>query len=123
MSLNQLAKEVHEIATSKGFHDNKVTVPHNLMLVVSELGEVSDAHRKGKRADLEKYNEWQFKDGERFNTDPYYIHIKNTIEDEVADVFIYMLDFCAEHNIDIEKHIEIKNKYNLTREKLHGKQY
>lgn len=121
MSLNQLAKEIHKVATEKGFHDTKVSVPHNLMHVVAELGEVSDAHRKGKRDGLEKYLR-NVRLGGNAKTN-YEMYIKNTVGDEVADVFIFMLDFCAEHNIDIEQHIEIKHKYNQTRERLHGKEY
>jgi NTP pyrophosphatase (non-canonical NTP hydrolase) len=49
--------------------------------------------------------------------------IKDTFEDEIADVFIRLGDMCGGLNIDIEKHIEAKMKYNKTREKLHGKKY
>ena len=49
--------------------------------------------------------------------------IKDTFEDEIADAVIRLLDLSAGLNIDIEKHIEAKLKYNVSRPKLHGKAY
>ena len=48
---------------------------------------------------------------------------QDTFEDEIADSFIRLFDLCGGLGIDIEKHIELKLKYNSTREFKHGKQY
>ena len=50
-------------------------------------------------------------------------HVKDTFEDELADAVIRILDLCGAKGIDIEKHIELKMKYNETRERMHGKKY
>ncbi|MDR1340654.1 MAG: hypothetical protein LBK58_11480, partial [Prevotellaceae bacterium] len=50
-------------------------------------------------------------------------NIKNTVEDELADVIIRTLDLCGHLGIDIERHIEMKMKYNESRGYKHGKNY
>jgi len=49
--------------------------------------------------------------------------VKDTFEDEIADVFIRLGDLVGYLNIDIEKHIKMKMQYNATRPKLHGKEF
>jgi NTP pyrophosphatase (non-canonical NTP hydrolase) len=49
--------------------------------------------------------------------------IKDTVEDELADVIIRALDLCGHLGIDIEKHVELKMQYNKSREYKHGKNY
>ena len=118
MNLEILKKSIHDNAVKKGFWD----VPHNfgndLMLVVSELGECVEAHRTKTFADLEAFekSDLPFKDA-------FKKHIKDGVEDELADAIIRLLDICEGYDIDIVKHIELKMKYNSKREKLHGKQY
>jgi NTP pyrophosphatase (non-canonical NTP hydrolase) len=50
-------------------------------------------------------------------------YIKNSFEDELADVVIRIMDLCGYLHIDLEAHILAKMQYNATREKLHGKRY
>ena len=120
-TINQLKKRIHDNAIVKGFHDEPLEVGTLLMLVVSELGEALEAHRTGQRANLKQFEELLFSKVE-FKT-AFEIAIKNSFEDELADVIIRMLDVCAVHNIDINKHIELKHKYNTTRPRKHGKRY
>ena len=40
-----------------------------------------------------------------------YLYLKNTFEDELADVIIRVLDLCAFKGIDIESHIKAKMRY------------
>ncbi|MFZ7121734.1 MAG: hypothetical protein ACOWWH_12410, partial [Eubacteriaceae bacterium] len=49
--------------------------------------------------------------------------IKDTFEDELADTVIRILDLCGARGIDLERHINLKLKYNATRERMHGKNY
>jgi NTP pyrophosphatase (non-canonical NTP hydrolase) len=62
-----------------------------------------------------KFDEW---DDKKFE-----ILIKNTVEDEIADVLIRTLDLCGWLGIDIEKHVEWKMRYNESRKYKHGKKY
>lgn len=57
MNFNKLAKESHANAVKHGFWEKRESNEHCLMLVVSEIGEMVEAHRTGKRANIEAYNE------------------------------------------------------------------
>lgn len=136
MNLKQFCKDCHEIAVEKGFWNcNKckgegsvIIESHNcdcpdcdgtgkiernkselLMLIVTELGEACEALRKGRRQQLGSF------------TDIYWV--KDTFEDEIADVFIRLGDLCEAEGIDIEWQIKKKMEYNSTRPQLHGKKF
>lgn len=121
--LNELSKKIYEANKEKGFWDKERNVGELLMLVTSELGEAMEAHRKGKFANWKLYE--AVDQTNRPNHDAFSFHntIKDTFEDEIADAVIRLLDLSAGLNIDIEKHIEAKLKYNVSRPKLHGKAY
>ncbi len=120
-TLNQLRDEIHEYAISKGFWDKERETGTRLMLCVSELAEAMEADRNVLYADLELIE----KDKENFIDFKWSFEnsIKDTFEDELADTIIRILDLCGAKGIDIEKHIELKMKYNATRERMHGKKY
>ena len=120
-TLNKLRDEIHEYAINKGFWDNQRETGTLLMLCVSELAEAMEADRNGLYADLELIE----KDKEDFIDFKWSFEnsIKDTFEDELADTIIRILDICGARGIDIDKHIELKMKYNATRERLHGKKY
>ena len=128
-SLNQLRDEIHANAKEKGFYDKKREVGTMLMLIVSELAEALEADRTGDYCSFSKYEECKkemdvgirtSEDIEKYAFEKY---IKNTFEDELADVIIRVLDICGYFNIDIERNVLAKMKYNKTREKMHSKRY
>lgn len=123
-NLNELAKQFHEKAKAKGFWDEPRETGTLLMLMVSELSEALEADRKNKHADLSAfdYRKEDRECPEHFQQD-FQELIKDSFEDEIADVFIRLLDFIGQRNIDIERHIELKMEYNLTRAYKHGKAY
>ena len=59
---------------------------------------------------------------EMFVTD-FEIGVKDTVEDELADATIRIFDLAKKMNINLEKHIEAKHRYNKTRPTMHGKKY
>ena len=128
-TLNQLRDEIHENAKNKGFWDSPRETGTLLMLCVSELSEAMEADRRGKYADIAAYNECENADDifegdkQMYLVSSFQCLIKDTFEDELADTIMRILDLCGAHGIDIEKHIELKMKYNETRERLHGKKY
>lgn len=120
--LNETAKVIYENNKQKGFWDEERNVGELLMLVTSELGEAMEAHRKGKFAQWENFEghlEWKTED---FKT-AFKENVKDTFEDEIADAVIRLLDMSAGLDIDLEKHINAKVKFNTMRPKLHGKKY
>lgn len=118
MEIRELCREAHANAKEKGFWKRENAVldtlddydlakgtelwdvadlafkMQKLMLIASELGEAVEALRNG---DQDKF------------------------EEELADVFIRLGDFCGGYNIDIETAIRKKMEYNRTRPHMHGK--
>lgn len=128
--MNELAKTIHEIAVKHGFYDNKRETGTLLMLCVSELSEALEADRKDRRARLDSFQRKQkfrnpdseIPEERSFQAD-FEICVKDTFEDEIADAVIRLLDLCAYQGIDIEKHIELKMRYNAMRSYKHEKKY
>ena len=111
---NLLAKKAYENAKAKGFHDEKHTDGHCLMLVMCELAEAVEADRKGRRSDRRTYNFLLQEYGEPLEKHLFETHIKDTVEDELADAVMRLLDFVGMKGFDIpEKYIteeQIKNE-------------
>ena len=121
MEFTDYIDQAHDNAVEKGFWDQKREIGTLLMLIVSELGEALEAHRKDRFADLETFDRELLK-GESFK-EIHKRYLKDTFEDEIADTFIRLFDLCGGLNIAIEDIIQLKMEYNSQREKLHGKKY
>lgn len=146
-TLNELRNEIHANAIEKGFYDNPREVGTSLMLIVSELAEALEADREGfycggfnryekcKKGEFELKHKQEtdvrymprspllIKSADKIKIDAFEMYIKNTFEDELADTVIRVLDLCGYLNIDIERHVKMKMKYNKLREKLYWKKY
>ena len=132
--MKDLVKKAHQVAKDKGFWDTERNVSEMLMLIVSELAEAQEALRKGHYAE-KSIADGLKKDLELNNYDEEFTmdigiwkslfeeKIKSSFEDEVADVAIRLFDLCGGMNIDLEKHIELKMKYNSMRGYKHGKAF
>lgn len=113
--INDSAKIIYQNNKEKGFWDKERNVGEMLMLIVSEIGEAMEAHRKNRFAVQEHSMDLSPTKFEHL--------IKDTFEDELADAVIRILDMAGGLDIDLEWHIQQKVQYNTTRERLHGKQY
>lgn len=122
LGLNKVAEKIQQANASKGFWDKPRNIGELLMLVTSELGEAMEAHRHSKFADVENFDRTSNEDDEWFKKN-YEENIKDTFQDEVADAVIRLLDMAGGLNIDLEKHILNKVRYNSLRPRLHGKKY
>lgn len=137
-AFNALMQEIHTTAKEKGFWDNKErNVGEMLMLIVSELGEALEAYRTDKRFTNEKYNQavrFEYSQTKYISSETKQLYtdaqtqiflraVKDTFEDELADVFIRLVDLAAGLGINLYWHIQQKMYYNKTREKLHGKKF
>lgn len=122
MNIKQISEEIHAVNVKNGFWEDKDTknMGETLMLVVTELAEALEAHRNGHHTNVIKL--YEVASVNDFKT-AFETHIKNSFEDELADVIIRMLDLCEGFGIDIETHIRLKLEYNKTREYKHGKKY
>ncbi|PXV61200.1 hypothetical protein CLV62_12533 [Dysgonomonas alginatilytica] len=100
--LNTLSKEVYQANKEKGFHDKEQSNEAYLMLVITELSEAVESDRKGKRANFVEYENrklvWH---NELSNIIPDCFNyafewaIKDSIEDELADAVIRLLDLAG----------------------------
>jgi NTP pyrophosphatase (non-canonical NTP hydrolase) len=135
MDINQLIKKSHGMAKSKGFWEvPDRNVPEMLVLVICEVSEAVEALRKKHYADALVAEDLQAdiriaEVDEEFTYNPedwkslFEKHIKSSFEDEIADVAIRLFDLCGGLGIDLEKHIELKMKYNSMRGYKHGKAF
>jgi NTP pyrophosphatase (non-canonical NTP hydrolase) len=118
-SLNVLAERIFDNAKKHGFHKKGENISEKLMLIVSELGEACEALREGKRFF------GQAAEVVRSVCDlPVVIFegaVKDTFEDELADVLIRTLDLMYSLGIDIDFHVREKMRYNEGRPHRPGK--
>lgn len=144
-ALNELAIEAYKNALDHGFYDAELKMDdvvsgdldksiafqhfvfgQRIALIHSELSEALEADRKNMFADLEAFNN-QKQITPRTGVDPFLdkfeMYIKDTLEDEIADALIRILDLCAARNIDIGNHVRLKMEYNARRPYKHGKEY
>lgn len=120
IDLNNLRDRAYQCACDHGFHDTELSNDHLLMLVITELSEAVEADRKDKQAEVSKFK----MDYERYpaladENKRFYCafgkHIKDTVEDKLADAVIRLLYLAGLHDIDLsltQTDIEI-NTYTL----------
>jgi len=122
-SLRNLGIQIHANAVKKGWWEKDRNMGEMLALVHSEVSEALEADRNAKYADwmydtppiisVESYKDGEFK--ETFEK-----YVKNTFEDELADVVIRVLDIAHSRGFDLEWHIVNKMRYNTMRPYKHG---
>ncbi len=128
MDIKKTAEEIHRVSVVKSFWDTQRNFGELLMLCTSELSEALEADRKGKHADIPAYNAGISSTiGEKGSAGAFKSefeeHIKDTVEDEIADAVIRLLDLSEGLGIDLEWHIKQKMRYNEGRPILHNKKY
>jgi len=129
--INKLAEEIHNNAKRKGFYEDEKNIGEMLCLVHSEVSEALEADRKNRFSSVDEITLKGLADkdfGASYNNDDdfknqFEISVKDTFEDELADVVIRVFDLCAFKGIDIESHIKAKMRFNSMREHKHGKKY
>lgn len=105
--LTALRDECYKIACDHGFHDEEHSERHYLCLVITELGEAVEADRKGRHANVAGFE----------NAAKVYPiqrcfegYIKDTVEDELADAAIRILDLAGANGDIFEGFIEAPDK-------------
>jgi len=106
MELKKLIKEHHKAMIEKGFYPDgeEKNLGEMLMLMISELSEILEADRNHSYTDLKKvthnplllynFSQWKWN---------FEACVKDTFEDEVADVFLRLFDFCGYMKIKLEE--------------------
>ena len=89
--IDEFIGRAFDTATKHGFHDKKTSVEHHLMLVISEIGEAVEADRKNRHANLAGFDKCiGIEYSQRFKD-----YVKDSVEDELADVCIRIFDMCG----------------------------
>ena len=90
--LNALKEKAHTWAVEHGFYEEVKPDAFYLGLVMSEAGEAINADRKGMHADTKRFEEVMAK---RIISPrvAFEEKIKDSVEDEIADIIIRLLDF------------------------------
>ena len=111
--LQELSMQAHSNAKEKGFWADKLSHEHYLMLVLTEVAELVEAHRGGLYANLDELDNAiiQAKELQEYSEDwlreVYPSHfeacIKNTIADEFADIAIRLLDLAGALGLNFER--------------------
>lgn len=129
LNLTEMSKFCHLQAVGKGFYEDlevgeKKNIGLLLMLLVSEAGEALEAYRKGKFADIPSLAKAvsDEHDAEALSV-VFENTVKDTFEDELADVAIRLFDLCGHYEVDLENHVLAKLEYNSTRPHKHGKEF
>ena len=97
-SLENVQQYVRQVLKARGFDDE--TVAQKFMLLLEEMGEL--AHAARKRADI-KVDEARWHDNEQ------------NLQDEAADVLMYLLDICNKLDIDLMQAFLAKEEKNQKR--------
>ena len=92
--ISDLVSNSYRVAHQHGFHDDYHSPAHYMMLVLSEIGEMVEADRKNRHADVAFYTTSSGLGIAAFES-----LIKDTFEDEMADVVIRLCDFCGSLNV------------------------
>jgi NTP pyrophosphatase (non-canonical NTP hydrolase) len=97
LCINDFIKECHAIAKKKGWWEDERNQGELIALMHSELSEALEAMRNRRKSD--------------------------DVAEELADCCIRIFDYCGAHNIDLERALLKKIKYNKTRPYRHGKKF
>lgn len=113
IDLNSYRDRVYQNALNHGWHEEERSDEHWLCLVVSELMEAVDADRKDKYADtgafklMLNHNIIHLKlYGDEFDiafSSAFDGYIKDSVQDELADACIRLLDLAGLRNLDLGK--------------------
>lgn len=93
-TLNAMRDEAYSHAVAAGFHADGHTQDHYFCLVITELMEAVEADRKDRRCTFNLDQIYDVEDDAAFYT-IFQAKIKDTVEDELADTAIRLLDYAG----------------------------
>lgn len=107
MDYNEYTKRAYDTACKHGFHDQEQPNEHWLMLVITEVAEMVEADRKGRRAHKEMFKHNITTKQPREQKKAHWCFcfetfIKDSFEDEMADACIRLLDLAGLRGIEVD---------------------
>ena len=123
-NLNILRDKAYKTACEHGFRDQELSNNHFLCLVISELMEAVEADRRGRRANVDWFKKkiansriCQGLDSDISKERGYEVvydeTIKGSIEEELADAVIRLLDLAGLRNISLESAMQDINSESI----------
>ena len=104
LNLKELAKEIHENAKAKGFYDNRdheFFKSAQVFEIIKEVAEFHEAYKKGKDGS----GNWELELPEEVGSSRVFeACIKDSWQDELADIVIRLLDYCAYLGVEYSKY-------------------
>ncbi len=102
MDIPKIIKEHHQAMIDKGFYPEgeEKNIRELLMLIVSELGEALEAHRQIRFSEWYYVDKWKL--GSSWWNRRFEVYIKDTFEDEIADILLRIFDLCGYLEIDLD---------------------
>lgn len=121
MNLNELRNRAYKTARDHGFHDKELSNEHLLCLVISELMEAVEADRQGQdgRANMIGFetcinNAYKGIVRDDWFMKAYRANIKGSVEEELSDAIIRLLDLAGLRDIDLSALQEpLFDKFNI----------
>lgn len=106
--IKELSDRIYETISNNGFHTDDVDYKYPefkyLMLVITEIAEAVEADRKDRHVDRDAFEE-------RINVYPdfcerFKAYVKDSVEDEFADIAIRLLDMMGVFKVEITDEME-----------------
>lgn len=126
MNFSKLIARAYRNACKKGWHKEEYKDSHYFMLVVTELGEAVNADRIGKYAKRVMFEN----NFDTSQSDPkahwkfcFETFIKDSVEDELADAVIRLLDFAGLRELSIDTTNFTEEQYTELSKDLKGKTF
>ena len=115
MKIQEYIEQVHQTATEHGWHEQKQSTEHWLMLIITEICEMIEADRENNHARREIFEhrlEVQPNDPDDRFKEWFKPYIKDTFEDELADICIRTIDLMGESGISVKQFDKIHTQFN-----------
>lgn len=100
--LTELRDRAYRAACDKGFHDEQKPDAVYKMLIITEIAEAVQADRKRLYAGKDKFD-YAVDRGAYDCEIAYEMYIKGSVEEELADIIIRMLDYCGMRKIEFRE--------------------
>ena len=105
MDFEKLKQEAFETAKAHGWYDEELPDETYLMLIITEIAEAVQADRKDRHTDVDLFKALleTYADDDALWKYEFETHVKNSVEDELADIIIRCLDLAALRGIGLDR--------------------
>lgn len=116
MEINELAQVAYGVNATNGFHNQNMSFSESRSLIVSELSECLDSHRRNNKIDWSLYNECVAKEADnKYSVSAFEKYIKGSYEEELADCYIRILDTAFNLDLTLKSIFKSKSRIDISR--------